>query len=128
MTRAAPWAAALILLASTASVAQGLPPTSSSPALAGRTQKVLVGTTATAMPQLGGRRGMLFENRGPNPIWCALSASAAAVGEAHKVASGERLAFNGPDQWWCIAETAAQVAYNSGSPSTTGPTVVSEVQ
>ncbi len=98
------------------------------PALAGRTQEVLVLTTATALPQLAQRRAMLLENRGPNPIWCAMgSASAAVVGKSHKVAAGERFAFNAGDAWWCVAESANQVTYNSSSPSTTGGTIVSEV-
>jgi hypothetical protein len=84
------------------------------------TSEVLVLTTVTALPQASlYRRGLLIENRGPNPIWCALSSAATVVNKAHKIAAGERFAFNAPDKWWCIAETASQV--------TGAATVVSEV-
>lgn len=94
------------------------------PVLAGQTSEVLVGTTPTALPFFPTRRGLLIENRGPNPIWCAMSASAAVVGRSHKVdapggAESNRFPFNAPDMWWCVAESAPQV---SGA-----ATVVSEV-
>lgn len=93
-----------------------------------RTQEILVTTTAVKMPQLANRRGALLENRGPNAIWCAFgSAVFAVVGKCHKVGSGERFAYNGPEALWCVAETADQVTYSGASPSTTGGTVVSEV-
>ncbi|WFG54122.1 hypothetical protein Mx9_p15 [Myxococcus phage Mx9] len=80
------------------------------PALAGQTSEVLVGTTPTALPFFPTRRGLLIENRGPNAIWCAMSASAAVVGRSHRVGpNGDRFPFNAPDQWWCVAETAAQI-------------------
>lgn len=91
-------------------------------AMAGDTNEVLVLTTATAMPQQSlYRRDLLFENRGPNAIWCAMGSSAkAVVNKCHRIApNGDRLAFNAPDKWWCIAETANQV--------TGAATVVSEV-
>lgn len=90
-------------------------------ALAGTTTEVLVLTTATALPQSSVyRRGMLIENRGPNAIWCAMGSSSKAVAnKSHRVApNGGTLAFNGPDLWWCVAETANQV--------TGAATVVSE--
>lgn len=90
-------------------------------AFAGQTSEVLVGTVPTLLPYFPTRRGLLVENHGPNPIWCAMSEGATVIGSAHKIAAnGGRFPFNAPDRWWCVAEGAAQVAGAA--------TVVSEVQ
>ena len=84
-------------------------------ASAGQTSEVLVGTTPTLLPFFPTRKGLLIENRGPNPIWCAMSAAAAIVGRSHKVdvpggTESNRFPFNAPDMWWCVAEGAPQMA------------------
>lgn len=87
------------------------------------TTEVLVGTTATALPQLGQRRGVEIQNLGPNPIFCALGSSAAAVvNKARKVDAGAAWALNAPSTQtiWCVASTAAQV--------TGAATVVTEIR
>lgn len=94
---------------------------------------VLVGTSPTRMPQLCGRVAIELQNNGPNPIWCAVSSvsSHAAVGTSRVIAAKGgtwSVAAKDTQPIYCVAETAAQVAYNSGSPSTTGGTTVSEVR
>lgn len=90
-----------------------------------RTQEILLTTTATALPQLFGRRAMLIENRGPNAIWCAFGGtSSAVVNKAHRIGpstetGNNRFPYNGTEVVYCIAETANQV--------TGAATVVSEV-
>lgn len=86
-------------------------------AFAGRTTVVLVGTTPTTMPRVTGRQGMLIENRGPNPIYCSFDPAVTTTTGHTLAANGGTLPYNGPDYWYCIANTA-QV---SG-----GGTVVSE--
>jgi hypothetical protein len=76
------------------------------------TTEVLVGTTATAMPQLPNRRGVELQNLGPNPIYCALTdATKAVVGRARRVDAGGSWALDIPSTTpiYCIAATAAQV-------------------
>ncbi len=75
--------------------------------------QVLVGTTATRMPQLCGRRGVHVLNLGPNPIWCTTTGLSkwARVGKSLRVGNGEGFGLDATDKnpIWCIAETAAQV-------------------
>lgn len=84
-------------------------------ATAGLTSEVLVGMTPTPLPFSPTRKGLLIENRGPNPIWCAMSATAAVVGRSHKIdvpggTESNRFPFNAADAWWCVAEGAPQMA------------------
>lgn len=57
-------------------------------AAASKTTEVLVLTTATAMPQMAGRKGFEIQNLGPNPIYCAFTSAAAVVNKARKIDAG----------------------------------------
>lgn len=97
--------------------AAALSPMVSVPALvegqsAAATAEVLVLTSATQIPALGGRKAVEVQNRGPNSIFCALASSGAAVvNRAREVKAGDAWALDAPDTLsiWCIAATAAQV-------------------
>lgn len=94
---------------------------------------ILVLTTPTRLPQLCGRIGIEIQNNGPNPIWCAASyvAAHAAVGTARVIAAkGGAWSLSAKDTQpiYCVAETAAQVAFSSSTPTTTGGTTISEVR
>lgn len=94
---------------------------------------VLIGTTPTRLPQLCGRSALELQNNGPNPIWCAVSyvPSHAAVGTSRIIAAkGGSWSLPAKDTQpiFCVAEGAAQVAFNKNDPANTGGTTVSEVK
>lgn len=86
------------------------------------TTEVLVLTTATELPRLSNRAGIEIQNLGPNPIYCAVGSSAAAVVNKSRqiAATGGTwvLSASNRTRIWCVAATAAQV--------TGAATVVSE--
>lgn len=86
--------------------------------------EVLVGTTATRLPQLCGRRGVEIWNHGPNTIWCTVTGLSkwARVNKSRGIVPGDAWPVDGKDTnpIWCIAETAAQV--------TGAATILSEIR
>jgi hypothetical protein len=75
------------------------------------TNETLVLTTATALPQLAGRKAIAIQNRGPNSIFCAVADSTkAVVNKSWEIASGGWFSIPiSSVPIYCIAATANQV-------------------